>query len=413
MKRLLLRAMFMAAAMLLGTGCSEKGSYPSVSSISGEWLEIKRDIYPTDHGSKKPIELAVQIDDFRLVMNRFFSSPVGSLYKIHQVEETRSLAAIDSAAERLKIAIQKENSPEVFPIVLEIDSALELLRRIDMDLSARSQMNYFQLFLFFSLLVIIVILTLRILYTRLEKAESREKMSLTFSRETLMAQEQERSRIARELHDTIAQDLWRLSFQTDSIDKAADPGERRRLCSEVAGGQRELMGRIRSLCETLVPPDFQRRGLCETLRKFCYDFEQRTGIECQITFQRHLQFGSLDNDTQLQCFRIVQECLANIEKHSGATEASVLVRIQAGPAAGTAGFPSAQSLLISVSDNGRGFSPPDRYSSRLLRTEGHFGLWNMYERAASLSGILKVDSASGEGAIVSLQIPFLSGGHNP
>jgi glucose-6-phosphate-specific signal transduction histidine kinase len=66
------------------------------------------------------------------------------------------------------------------------------------------------------------------------------------AREAVLAREQERSRIARELHDTVAQDLWRLSFRIDSINKTEQAEERRLICEEVAGGQRELMRRIRA-----------------------------------------------------------------------------------------------------------------------------------------------------------------------
>ena len=112
---------------------------------------------------------------------------------------------------------------------------------------------------------------------------------------------------------------------------------------------------------------------------------------------KNLSLDSLDSDTQLQCFRIVQECFANIEKHAQAAGASVLVRSDGD-----------KTLFVCVSDNGRGFSPPDRDESRRLLAEGHFGLWNIYERAASLSGTLIIDSSEGEGAIITMQIPLIS-----
>ena len=86
--------------------------------------------------------------------------------------------------------------------------------------------------------------------------------------------------------------------------------------------------------------------------------------------------------------------LANIEKHAGAAEAAVLVRS------------GENTLLVSVSDSGRGFSPPGRDESGRLLTEGHYGLWGMHERAAAISGTLTVDSSVGEGAIITLQIPL-------
>jgi signal transduction histidine kinase len=220
----------------------------------------------------------------------------------------------------------------------------------------------------------------------------------------MLAQEQERSRLARELHDTVAQDLWRLTFQTDSIHKAAGEEERRLLCEEVINGQRELIKRIRTICNTLIPPDFKQRGLPGALHSLCYDFGRRTGIECQLTIQEGLRLDPLDADKQLQCFRIVQECLANIEKHAQARDPAVLVHN---------GEPHPSSplvLRICVSDNGRGFKAPDRDSLLRLRAEGRFGLWSMYERAASLHGTLTLDSEPGGGTTVTLEIPLVQEG---
>jgi signal transduction histidine kinase len=333
-------------------------------------------------------------------------------------DEMRTFETIIPTVEQLKAAVIEEdgNDQAAFSLALEIDASIDLLRNIDESLSDTSLLRYFQLFFFFSILIIIIILALRMLHSRVDTAEKRERQSLSFSRETIIAQEQERGRIARELHDTVAQDLWRLSFQTDSIGKTADAAERSRMCAEVVSEQKELMRRIRGICDHLIPPDFQRRGLADTLGSLCYNFQQRTGIECQLTIQKDLRLDSLDNDTQLQCFRIVQECLANIEKHAQAKEASVLVRGEGN-----------KSLIVCVSDDGRGFSPPvtstkpgllkrgrvkvplwTRDSSLRLLAEGHFGLWSMYERAAALSGTLTIDSD--DGVMITLQIPFISRG---
>ena len=393
-KRLVKMVLIIAA--LAVTACAEKSPYPSATSVAGEWLEIKREL-----NTDSPASLAAHIGDFCITLERFLASPVGLLYKVHRPEEMRAIEAAIPYLENLLSAHAgltpgnggNPNQP-LFSITLEIDTAIDLLRDIDEALSDTSLLRYFQLFFFFTVLVIIIIIALRMLYSRLNRAERRERQTRTFSRETIVAQDQERARIARELHDTVAQDLWRLSFQTDSIAKAADATERSRLCAEVVGEQKGLMRRIRDICDNLIPPDFQRRGLADTLGSYCYNFQQRTGIECQLTVQKDLRLDSLDNDTQLQCFRIVQECLANIEKHAGAAEAAVLVRS------------GENTLLVSVSDSGRGFSPPGRDESGRLLTEGHYGVWGMYERAAAISGTLTVDSSVGEGAIITLQIPL-------
>jgi signal transduction histidine kinase len=223
------------------------------------------------------------------------------------------------------------------------------------------------------------------LYSRLEKAESREQQSMIFSRETIIAQEHERKRIARELHDAVAQDLWRLSFQIDN--------------EQIVEEQRAIIQRIRTICDTLIPPDFQRRGLFNALKKLMLDFQQRVDIACHVTIQEGLSLESMNNDTQLQCFRIAQECLTNIEKHAEATEVLILVRKQEN-----------DLLSIYISDNGKGFLPPDRDSCHLLLANGHFGLWGIYERASSISGTLTIESVDGEGTMITLQVPFLTGG---
>jgi signal transduction histidine kinase len=406
----LLFAGTLCAVMVCLTSCANSGVYPSISSISVSWLNLKSDII----NSKQADELQGNIEDFHLTLKQFLSSPIIYLYRIQRPENIQLLADIDSAVDSLNSAL-KEGGLPVFPIILEIDSNLEQLQLIEKSLSETSQLQYFQLFFFFCVLIISIVLIFWALYSRLEKAEKREKQSLAFSRETILAQERERSRIARELHDTVAQDLWRLSFQAESIDKADESEQRSKLCAEVVKGQKEVMQRVRSICDNLIPPDFQRRRFDDALRNLCYNFEQRTGIECQLVIQDNLppddtqpipqgRGSPLDTqpssqergsplDTQLQSFRIVQECLTNIEKHAEASKASVIVRSN-----------KEGELLMCVSDNGKGFSPPDRDS---LRSDGgHYGLWNIYERAASISAAVTVDSEEGEGTTITLRIPF-------
>jgi signal transduction histidine kinase len=262
-------------------------------------------------------------------------------------------------------------------------------------MSNTTQMRYFQMFLFFIFLVTGVFLLLGILYSKLQKAKNRERQSLEFSRETVIAQERERERLARELHDTVAQDLVGLSFQADLIGRDMDSAERRRLCAELVSGQKEIMIRVRDICDNLIPPDFQYCRLEGALQRMCSLFEERTKINCQVIIQNNLQLGSLNLDNQLQCYRIVQECLANIEKHSQATVAPVVIRNS-----------TETELLIIVSDDGKGFQPPDKDSYQKLKEQKHFGLWGIYERAASLNGTLAIDSEAGEGTTITLRVPI-------
>ena len=374
-------------SVLCSTSCANSDVYPSISSISVSWLNLKSDII----NSKQADALEDSIEDFRLTLKQFLSSPIIYLYRIQRPENIQILEDIDSAVDSLNDAL-KEGLP-LLPIMLEIDSNLEQLQLIEKSLSEASQLQYFQLFFFLCVLIISIVLVFGALYGRLEKSVIKERQSLAFSRETIKAQERERSRIARELHDTIAHDILQLSLRTEIMNKESDASKRGRLCNEVVSGQKEIMKRIRNICENLIPPDFQRRHLGDALQTLCYNFQQRTNIECQIKIQEDLPIDTLNSDTQLQCFRIAQECLTNIEKHSGASEASVLV------------YNGAEGdFIISVSDDGKGLSPPNNNSIQKLKEQGCFGLWGMYERAAAMNGELTLESEPDEGTTVTLKI---------
>jgi signal transduction histidine kinase len=252
---------------------------------------------------------------------------------------------------------------------------------------------YFSLMLVLVLFITISLILAIYLDREIKKSQRREEEGSVYSHAVLLAQENERMRLSRDFHDTVAQDLWRLSFQTENIDRTPDAAERKKLCAEVVKGQKDLMKRARSICDELIPPDFQRRHFEDSLRNLCNIFEQRSGIECRPVIQSKLKFSQY-GDKQLQCYRIAQECLANIEKHSGATEVSMVVRKNENG-----------ELIMMVSDNGKGFNPPGRDSCQKLRLDGQYGLWGIYERTDSLSGIVTIDSEAGEGTTVTLRIP--------
>jgi signal transduction histidine kinase len=388
------KAFLVIAAVLLAANCESKNSQqelqPSVSDIATAWLDMNIKLAPPD---------ITELDEFSDSLSRFINSPVGYLYRTHRKEDMRSIQEISAAVNRLKTALLNGDVQEVFSNTLEIDRAVSILQRVDAELSATSQLSSFLLFFFLSLMIIAITFILTALQSRLKTEKLRHQQSLSFSRETVLAQEHERARIARELHDTVAQDLLRLSLQTDIIKKEAVSEKQSRLCAEVAQGQTELLSRIRNICNDLIPPDFQPSGnsyirLPDALRTLCGAFEKRTGIECNIMIHDDADFSFLDVDMQLHCFRIVQECLANVEKHSKAGEVSVLVRSNA-----------EGKLLLFVTDNGKGFEGTDNDFFRVMRAKGHFGLWNMRERADSINGVLSINSEAGEGTSIRLIIP--------
>jgi len=256
-------------------------------------------------------------------------------------------------------------------------------------------------FTILSALVFFIFLSAILIYflsKELKKSLRREEEGSVYSRSVLLAQEDERMRISRELHDTIAQDLRYLSLSMNKIGKTENNAEREKLCEDASKLQSDLIRIVRGICENLVPPDFRIQGLPDALRRLCLDFGRKTGIDCRIDIDlaENEKLVFPDEEKPLQIFRIVQEALTNIEKHAGASEAIVMLRYD--PDGG---------ISIGISDDGKGFDPPDSRAEKNVSLSGiHLGIRGMEERAALLGGKLEINSDKGEGTLVRLQLPY-------
>jgi len=199
------KAFLIIAVVILAANCnSQQELQPSVSDIANAWLDINSKLAPQDMTETFFSDgIVLQIEEFNDSLNRFINSPVGHLYQTHRKEDMR-LLEISPAVNRLKAAIQNGREREVFSNTLEIDRAVSILQRVDAELSVTSQLSSFMLFFFLSLIIIAITLILTIMHNRHKIEELQHQQSMSFSRETLLAQEHERTRIARELHDTVA-----------------------------------------------------------------------------------------------------------------------------------------------------------------------------------------------------------------
>ena len=178
----------LCVVILCLASCANNEEYPSIQSVSASWLTLKRGIINAEQTGA----IAGNIGDFRRTLKDLETSPIISLYRIRHPENIQILADMDSAADLLNAAL-KEGRP-VLPLMLEIDSQIEQLQLIEKNLSDAGHLQYFQFLFFLSLAFIGFVVALPALYNRLQKAEKREQQSLAFSRETIITQEQERSR---------------------------------------------------------------------------------------------------------------------------------------------------------------------------------------------------------------------------
>lgn len=219
--------------------------------------------------------------------------------------------------------------------------------------------TYVQLIWYFTVIVTLLMLFLCYLYLAMRRANEQELDSLNFTSLVIDEIEKERRRISRELHDTVLPQLR----------------------GRAVGDQ------IRMICTDLMPPDFSRLSLKDSLAEACHKFTQRTGIDCACLIKEEVNFAPMKAENQLHLFRMVQEALNNIEKHSQAQKASLVVRNIAANSPG--------NILICISDDGIGMTG---------KGGSGLGLRSMRQRASIIGAKLFFMNESGNGLMVRIEI---------
>jgi len=201
--------------------------------------------------------------------------------------------------------------------------------------------------------------------------------------ELLRLQEDERRRIGRELHDSTAQMLaavtMNLGALTQSKEGRLDRLAKKRVSDSLSLAE-QCSREIRTLSFLLHPPLLDASGLASALRCYVAGFSRRSGIRVSVQIPPDLE--RMPQELELALFRIVQECLANVHRHSGSTKANV--RLQLDP----------NGVMLEVTDNGRGLSrrlPRGRRESAFLGV----GIAGMRERVQHLGGHLEISSRNG------------------
>lgn len=198
----------------------------------------------------------------------------------------------------------------------------------------------------------------------------------------ITVQEEERTRIARELHDDITQRLAALAIEAGKLQRVAPSEEAERLKTAIMRVSEDVRDLSRSLHHTTLDD----QGLTAAIEGECRAFFERGGPP--VTFTPEGEFDDVPRDVQLALYRIVQEGLRNMERHAGADEASIeLVR---GPGL----------IDLRLCDNGRGFDITDRRSRRGV------GLASMEERAQLCHGTFSIHSQPGHGTRIEVRLPI-------
>lgn len=214
-----------------------------------------------------------------------------------------------------------------------------------------------------------------------------QKQQMDFASRLQAMQDEERRRLARELHDSVGQNLAALSMniaivsaQSHKLDSLGA-----RAVSENAHLVEQVSREIRTISHLLHPPLLDIAGLASALRWYADGFSERSNIKVDLEIPR--DFGRLPDELEIAMFRIVQECLTNIHRHSGSTTATIRLHQEG------------NRLAVQVQDSGKGI-PLEKQHELIESGRGGVGFAGMRERLRHLGGTLEIQS-DGSGTVVS------------
>jgi signal transduction histidine kinase len=241
--------------------------------------------------------------------------------------------------------------------------------------------------------LLISLLWVHLLRRRLERQEAAQ---LVFSRLVLERLEDERRRIAVNLHDSLGQVLLAIKNQALlAIQRPPDEQALRQRLEEISGATSQAIEEVRQITHGLRPYQLDRLGLTQAIRASV----TRASANSSIQFASRVEDidGLFDKDSEIHVYRIVQEAVTNVVKHSAATEATVVIKKRT------------TVVSLSIRDNGRGFdvAKPSPEPHNL-----GYGLSGIAERVRILGGTLVIAARPGEGTSLTVEIPLPNRKHD-
>lgn len=229
---------------------------------------------------------------------------------------------------------------------------------------------------------------------REEKLQESYNQIQALSKRILTAMEEERARLARELHDELGQVLTAVKLDLQLLEAELNPDKtREQLLKQSIALIDHTINLVRRQSVSLRPPQLDDMGLFAALTDMFSGFKKRTGLEGDFIYENNADRYPTHIETAL--YRCVQESLTNIARHAGASRVDV-----------TIGTTSENELIVKVIDDGIGFN-----HKALSTSPDHIGLTGMRERVKLLGGRFSIDSEPGQGTAVCIAVPCLNNTH--
>jgi PAS domain S-box-containing protein len=224
-----------------------------------------------------------------------------------------------------------------------------------------------------------------------ERVRAEEQLR-RLSGELLRSQDEERHRIARDLHDSTGQDLVALTTMLGQLRTSIPAAElkSRDLLSDCLALADQCIRAVRTLSFSLHPPVLDQGGLEDAIRDYVDSFTKRSDIQVELELSRSV--GRMSRDIELALFRVVQESLTNIQRHSGSQRAKIRLYRNS-------------ELTLEISDPGRGAFPSLPKEKDELRFKIGVGIASMQERVNLIGGQLEID-ATNQGTTIRVTVPL-------
>jgi signal transduction histidine kinase len=223
-----------------------------------------------------------------------------------------------------------------------------------------------------------------------QELKRKEEMREQLMAKVLGAQEEERNRIARELHDETSQALTSLMVGLKFVDNSASLIQVREKTAELRALAAQTLEDVHHLATELRPSLLDDLGLVAAIRKYTREYSAKMSIKVDSHISG-LGGERLPSEIEVAVFRIIQEALTNVAKYAEAKNVSVILRYQD------------STLMAIIEDDGKGFDVNEVTASA---NEKRLGLFGMYERASLIGGKLTIESQPGAGTTIFLEVPL-------
>lgn len=257
--------------------------------------------------------------------------------------------------------------PEPATTVLELE---EIIQR------------YTTYFIFFDIVFFVFLIAGVILLIHFVKSKKKLNESNEYLLFTIQGQEEERGRIARELHDTVAQNLRYCKALCEKPEAAKN-------LSQIANYLSKSLSEVRSMSYNLAPPDITKNDFLLCVNNLCEEFAENYDTVLRLSILENTDASFLSRNEILNLYRIVQEAMTNITKHAQASEIVILIRNENSEE-------EEKGLYIFIGDDGKGFDTDK------INGEKHFGLKGMKKRADLIGAELFISSEKDYGTQIKI-----------